>query len=149
MFTLLPLHLVSLLPTTPYNTACPFNSFSHSIPHFPLLLFSFKPFFSSVPAANTRMTAKSQAKSHTAVEGTADDNISISALPSLIGSAVTPVTLIDDHTSGGHSSSSSGSSSSSNSSKKWAVVGALAIGALAGFLGGIALSKGTIPRDVS
>ena len=96
------------------------------------------------------MTAKSQAKSHTAVEGTADDNISISALPSLIGSTVPPVTLKDDHTSGGHISSSSGSSgSSSNSSKKWAVVSALAIGALAGFLGGIALSKGTIPRDFS
>jgi hypothetical protein len=106
----------------------------------------------SAPAVNTRMTAKSQAKSLSAGDAAADDNISISALPSVIGSTTAP--LQEDHTDGGHTSSVSASASSSVSGsgsgsrgKKWIVVSALATGAFIGFLGGIALSKGTIPKD--
>jgi hypothetical protein len=93
------------------------------------------------------MTAKSQAKSLPAGDATADDNISISALPSVVGS--TAAALLEVHTGGGHSSSAgtSGSDSSSSGGKKWVVVSALASGAFIGFLGGIALSKGTIPKD--
>jgi hypothetical protein len=92
------------------------------------------------------MTAKSHAKSLPA----SDDNISISALPSVIGS--TAAALKEVHTGSGHSSSAVTNGSDSDSSsigKKWIVVSALATGAFIGFLGGIALSKGTIPKDFS
>lgn len=94
------------------------------------------------------MTAKSQSKSLAAADATADDNISISALPSVTGS--TTVALTENNIGAGHSSSGGGSGSGRDSgSKKWVVLSALALGAFIGFLGGIALSKGTIPTDFS